>query len=147
MKEERDRNKKAVATAQLKSIERDLQRQMEALVRTEELPEWLVEGINTFIDTFMPRRINFRVYPFESVPSFQIRSNLKRDCFVEEDLDNILLAYGTRPNVKLTLLGLITSIPDKAGHPFDPTREFEEISETETSEAQKFEHEFRKLSH
>jgi hypothetical protein len=68
----------------------------------------------------MPERINFRVYPFESVPEFQVIANLKRDCFVDGNLENILFAYGIRPNVKLTIIGLITSIPSRNGTEFNP---------------------------
>lgn len=34
-------------------------------------------------------------------------------------------AYGGRPTVKLSILGLITSVPFPDEHPFDPMSEFE----------------------
>lgn len=40
---------------------------------------------------------------------------------MDGDLDIVLNAYGNRPTVKLTILGLVTSLPPKEAHPFDFT--------------------------
>jgi hypothetical protein len=91
-------------------------------------PDWLLEGIRRWIEVFLPGRITLRVYPFEQGPAFQLICNLKRDSFVDADLGNLLFAYGTRPNVKLSVFGLVTSVPAKAGHEFNPLAEFENDS-------------------
>lgn len=123
---ETDRNKKAKALATLRAVEDRFLTLLRDAVGWGEVPRWLIDGIGLIIDTFMPARINLRVYPVEAVPQFQVLANLKRDCFVDGDLENVLFAYSTRPNVKLTVLGLITSMPEPSGDLFDPMREFEE---------------------
>jgi len=79
-----DRNQKAVAKSRLKALDANLER-----LATPELyaiEQWLLDGLKLWIDTFVPNRINFRIYPFESCPSFQVICNLKRECFVDQDL-------------------------------------------------------------
>lgn len=120
-----DRNQKAVARSRLKALEANLEQ-----VATPELyaiEQWLLDGLKLWINTFVPNRINFRIYPFESCPSFQVICNLKRECFVDQDLEHVLYGYGKRPNVLLAVFGLITSLPAEAGHPFNPMAEFEEM--------------------
>ena len=113
----------------------------------ETLDEWLLDGIQFFIDLFMPNRILLSLFPFEELPSFQILANLKRDCFVDGDLDTILHAYGNRPNVQLTVMGLITSIPPKGGIQFDPFGTINDVDDMDEakSEEEAFERAFRAI--
>ncbi len=90
----------------------------------------------------MPNRINLRTYPFEQNSRFEILSNLKRECFVDSDLENVTFAYGTRPNVRLTVLGMITSIPSKDNGVFDPMANLEENS---GGDEDQFEVSFRRM--
>jgi hypothetical protein len=103
--------------------------------------DWLVAGMRLFINTFMPSRINFRIYPFSSCPSFQVLCNLQRDCFLDSDLEHLLYGYGNRPNVPLAVFGLITSLPPKEQPAFNPMKEFEDDPELGKSAA--FEQGFR----
>jgi hypothetical protein len=112
---EKDKIKKT----KVRILEEELKK-LEQIKEITRLEDWFTDGLRLFIDTLMPERINFRVYPFESVPDFQVIANLKRDCFVDGYLENILFAYGIRPNVKLTIIGLITSIPSRNGSEFMP---------------------------
>ncbi len=118
-----DRNKRAVVKEKMNAIERTL----EALAKPKisSLQGWLLDGIRLWITTFMPARINFRIYPFPRCPSFQVLCNLKRDCFVDQDLEHLLYGYGSRPNVPLATFGLVTSVPPESAHPFNPMAEFE----------------------
>jgi hypothetical protein len=100
------------AKSDIKKMESDLLRLIE-INRINKLDKWFIEGLNLFADTLMHERINFRICPFENVPQFQITGNLKRECFLDGNLENILFAYGIQPNVKLTIFGLITSRPSK----------------------------------
>lgn len=111
--------KNKIARIKARNLE-DKLKEMEQFKEITPLEKWFTDGLGLFIDTLMPERINFRIYPFESVPEFQVIANLKRECFVDENLDNILFAYGVRPNVKLTIIGLITSIPSRDGTEFRP---------------------------
>lgn len=136
---EGDRNKKAKELEKLRVAEGKFQTLLREALGWEEVPRWLLDGMGLFINTFMPSRINLRVYPMEGVPQFQVLANLKRDCFIDGDLENVLFAYGTRPNVKLTVLGLITSMPERFGEVFDPMREFEEQGQESMSADMSFE--------
>jgi hypothetical protein len=128
-----DRNKKASERARVKV----LQKQTEAMLKpqVEKIDSWLLNGIQLWINTFMPTRINFRIYPFASSPSFQVLCNLKRECFVDQDLEHLLYGYGNRPSVALSVFGLITALPPKDGVLFDPLKEFENAGELTEREA------------
>ena len=139
IKREKDRNRKAVAKSRLSKLEKDLEKAAgESISR---LDEWLIDGIPLWINTFMPKRINLRIYPFTNCPSFQIICNLNRECFVDQDLEHLLYGYGNFPNVPLGVLGLITSIPPQTASTFDPLAEF--ADESNLTDKTKFESAFR----
>ncbi len=77
------------------------------------LPEWLFEGVREWIDTYIDGRLNLRVCPFEEFPEMEIIANLKRACFIDDDLKHLMYGYGSEPNRKLCVLGLVTSVPPK----------------------------------
>ena len=88
----------------------------------ENLPSWMVAGIEDLIDLFMPRRNAFILQPSEKLRDFEVISNLKQDCIVDGDWEHVLFAFGSQPNVKLTVFGLVTSIPtevDTNTNPFE----------------------------
>jgi hypothetical protein len=134
-----DRNQRAAKRAGLKNIQGQLEDMTKA--QLEAVDQWLIDGMRVFIETFMPSRINFRIYPFPDCPSFQILCNLKRDCFVDSDLEHLLYGYGNRPNVPLAVFGLITSLPPEGDLLFDPMREFTERDDLSSQEV--FESAFR----
>jgi hypothetical protein len=134
-----DRNQKAKAKARIQVFENNIEKLLQAQVTGVE--QWILDGVKLWITTFMPTRINFRIYPFPNCPSFQVLCNLKRDSFVDQDLEHLLYGYGTRPNIPLGIFGLITSIPPKSGEIFDPLAEFEDNNEM--SEEMIFEKAFR----
>ena len=68
------------------------------------------------IDMIMPSRNHMALQPFDSLKAFRLFSNLKEDCFVDSDSDNVLFHYGSQPNVKLTVFGLITSAPERTNN-------------------------------
>jgi hypothetical protein len=53
----------------------------------------------------------------------------------------LIFSYGSTPNIKLTILGLITSIPDKEGNKFEPLQEFSKDHDQKPEEI--FERAFR----
>ena len=117
-----DRNKRAQAKAKIQGLEKNLEKMLESQLTG--VDQWILDGIKLWITTFMPTRINFRVYPFPQCPSFQILCNLKRDSFVDQDLEHLLYGYGTRPNIPLGIFGLVTSTPSASTELFDPLSEF-----------------------
>ena len=134
-----DRNVKATLRVQIKAFEEKLGELTTPQVHTVE--PWIIDMMKTWIDTFMPTRINFRIFPFSECPSFQVLCNLKRECFIDSDLEHLLYGYGNRPNVKLSAFGLITSIPASDESAFDPLAEFAE--RTDLSRQETWEKAFR----
>lgn len=87
----------------------------EATASSFQAPEQhLLDGIQLWIKTFAPNRRTLRVIPFEQNKNFQVICDLKADCFVDGDVQRLLMSYGSFPSVKLGLIGLITGIPSKA---------------------------------
>jgi hypothetical protein len=134
-----DRNQRAVQKRRIRALERQAEESLQPQLSAVE--SWLIDGMRLWIDTFMSSRINFRIYPFPECPSFQVLCNLKRDCFVDSDLEHLLYGYGNRPNVPLAVFGLITSLPPESDAAFDPMKEFKEGSAL--SEKAAFEKGFR----
>jgi hypothetical protein len=137
----KDRNQKAVEKQKLKALESTIGDMGAEQLRGVE--QWLLDGIKLWINTFMPTRINFRTYPLPACPSFQVLCNLKRECFVDQDPEHLLYGYGNRPNVALTVFGLVTSIPPKEEDLFDPMTEF--ADESKLDEKVVFEKAFRAI--
>jgi len=135
----KDPTKRALAKAALAKLEESIGAL--ANVGPSKVDEWVINGMLLWISTFIPQRINFRVYPFPGCPSFQVMCNLKRGSFVDQDLEHVLYAYGVRPDIRLTVVGLVTSIPPRSGHPFDPLAEF--AHEDQLSNEARFEKAFR----
>ena len=119
----KDRNEKAVAEQRVKVIADKVEASLKGVETIQDLPDWLMSGIGHFIDTFLRERINFRVLPFTSLPEFEVLGNLKRDSFVDSSLDNLLFAYGTKPHIELSVMGLVTAVPDRGSHPIDEVRQ------------------------
>jgi hypothetical protein len=128
-----DRNQKAAQRARLK----DIQGEIDEMTKSQlvAVDQWLIDGMRVWIETFMPTRINFRIYPFPECPSFQVLCNLKRECFVDSDLEHLLYGYGNRPNVTLAVFGLITSLPVAGDPRFDPMSEFNERADLSPEES------------
>jgi hypothetical protein len=122
----KDRNARAVQVSKIQEQDKALDQL--AIRKTDGPASWLLEGIRMFIDTFMASRINFRVFPFESCPSFQLLCNLKTDCFVDADFEHMLYSYGNRPDVPLAIFGLITSSPQPNAKAFDPLQDLAEAT-------------------
>lgn len=98
------------------SAVKDLEKKIKEEIEVAKLPSWLFDGIQTWIDTLSRHRLNIRMVPFEQYPELQVIANLKRECFVDDDLEHLLYGYGSQPNKKLSVLGLVTSIPPREEH-------------------------------
>lgn len=108
-----DRNQKKKGERELERRTKNLAKEIDKLVAdqvSEKFPEWQVEGIKDIIDLLMPMRNNLLIRPFDDLADFIVMSNLKRDFLVDTDLDHVLFAYGSQPQVPLTVFGLVTSI-------------------------------------
>ena len=135
----KDRDQKINAQAELRKLESAISE----LTKSDlgNLDDWLLQGIRHWVSTFVESRLNFRVYPFLNCPACHIICNLKRDCFVDQDLEHLLYGYGTQPNVPMSVVGLITSLPQIRSIKFDPLAEFNE--DLDADDKRNFEKAFR----
>jgi hypothetical protein len=128
---ERDKSRQQRARAELRKHEKQISDLLDGFLASTtagDVPKWLVEGIRLWVSVFNPGQLHLRLYPFETVPEFHILANLKRSLFGDGDVENALFAYGKRPNIRLTLFGLVTSMPKADGEAFDPLKEFRDSS-------------------
>ena len=104
--------------ARQKKIEGDASLHQQARV----IPESTLKAFKEIIDLIMPNRNCLAMQPFENLKEFKVYSNLKQDCYIDRDPDNILFHYSSQPNVNLTVFGLVTSMPEenkqRQGHLF-----------------------------
>ncbi len=97
----------------LSAIERSFDKELESQMDAVFLDEVFIERVQVFLDTFSAGRLNFRLAPFDVYNDFQILANLKKEYLVNGSFDDIIYTYGSRPNIKLSVFGIITSCPRK----------------------------------
>lgn len=103
---------KSLQEKRISELKRTLEDMVKNVTVVDVPEEWIISGISNWIDQFYPNQIHFNIKPFEN-NSIQIKANLKREYFIDTDIEHLLFTYGTVPNIKLTLFGLITSKPPK----------------------------------
>lgn len=86
--------------------------------------QWILDGLKTWIDTFLPGIINLRVYPSLERPDEQIFGHLKRENFEDKDSSSFHFTYGSVPTENLSLIGIVTSVPAETEDSFSPLAEF-----------------------
>lgn len=140
LKKEIDSKKKSLKRAhnqkelnQLKITEKKFDELIQKLAGTNLLDETFIERIKVFMSTFNSNRLNFKLLPFDDFPEFQIISNLKNEFLVNGTFENIIYTYGSQPNIKLTIFGIVTSCPQLKDNRVKPTDEFNYVDETELS--------------
>lgn len=92
---------------------KEIEKQIKKEIEWSKVPPETFEGIRNWIDTLSKHRLNIRLVPFVEHRELQVIANLKRDCFVDEDLDHLLFGYSAQPNIKLSVFGLVTSVPSE----------------------------------
>lgn len=135
---ERNRERRTKMLAAVRALEKKVDQALDAVLQDSDLspiPEWLVEGIGFWIDTFRKGHFIMRLWPLPELPDFEVQANLKRDQFFDTDIGHVMYTYGSRPTLPLTCLGLITSLPEIGGHPLDPIREAREAQPRGTDAA------------
>ncbi len=112
IKAETDREKKAKLKLLLNSKKNEIKSIINSASEVLETPDdWLLNGIEKWVSLYNEDQLHFRFQFDESEDGCEIFTNLKRECFVDSNIENIKFAYGRHPNIKLTLFGLITSVP------------------------------------
>lgn len=87
--------------------------------------KWIIDGLKTWVRVFLPDVFNIRLYPFMDLLNFHVMSNVKRDFFLDDNTESVHYLFGSKPTIKVTMLGVITSIPRKGEDSFEPMKEFE----------------------
>ena len=144
-----DRNQKKIKEREV----RDQKKRLNDIVdkelqeKSQIIPGWQAKGIKDIIDVLMPNRNNLLIQPFDELEQFKVISNLKQDCFIDNDSDNVLFHYGSQPKVKLTVFGLVTSIPIKPNDetPPDSPDESDPNQLKEKSDIERFEQVFNNV--
>ena len=137
-----DRNARAKALRPIENKESLLEKMIGEVTQIVAPDDWLLEGIQKWIEQFNPKQIHFRLKPFDG-HDIEVISNLKREYFLDTDIDHLLFTYGLRPNIKLTLLGLITSVPLREEN--DTSTENADAQEILRGESEQFQLAFRNV--
>lgn len=127
----------------LKAIEKIFDKTLEKESGATLLDETFIERLEIFLNTFSPNRLNFRLAPFDTYNDFQILANLKNEHLVNGSFENVIYTYGSRPNIKLSVLGVITSCPQKIDKRVDLNDEYLGYQDDELSAEVGFEKAFR----
>ncbi len=134
---------KSKKKAQLEQCENSL----EELISTKKVgkvDDWIIEGLKTWVRVFLSDVFNVRLYPFQDSENFHVMANVKRNFFLDDNTESVHYLFGSKPSIKVTMLGVITSIPKQEDDLFDPMREFDITNlEEEGMGAQSIESGFR----
>lgn len=136
IREIKNRNTRATKQAQIQSLKEQLNVARSAK-QIDTVSQWLLDGVAKWIDTYLPGIINLRIYPQKDNTSEHILGSLKRECVEVGDLNYLHYTYGSFPTEDLTIVGIITSVPEQEGELFNPLEEFERenLKDSESVEA------------
>lgn len=124
VKRERDRNVKASKEAKLRELKVALDNIARETASVGQVESWILEGLQTWVNTFLPGIINLRLYPSLDHPDEQFFGHLKREYFEDRDQASFHFTYGSVPTEHISVVGIITSIPRELGDEFRPLAEF-----------------------
>ncbi len=125
LKEDTDRSSRAAAQARLLQMRSDLNEAVNAARVVSGVEQSALDGLKTWIDSYLLGIINLRLYPKSEFSDEQITGNLKRECFHDQNLASMQFAYGTCPSFPMTLIGIVTSVPAEGTNVFNPLAEFD----------------------
>lgn len=143
--ENSNRNAKAKDLSKIKSIEKKIDQALKEETEIHLFDDSWVEKVKNFLDTFSPNRLNFRLLPLDDFGEFQILSNLKDKYMLDGSFENTIYTYGSKPNIKLTIIGIITSCPQQKDDRVNHSDEFLTYDISEMSEESQFEKAFRNV--
>ncbi|MFZ2268794.1 MAG: hypothetical protein WAV95_14560 [Azonexus sp.] len=124
LREEKDRNKRALAEANLRRRKAELAMIASSTSTVGAVENWILEGFRSWVDTFLPGIINLRIYPSVERPDEQVFGHLKREYFEDADTSSFHFTYGSLPTENVSLIGIVTAIPGESFDPFNPLAEF-----------------------
>ncbi|MDD3815574.1 MAG: hypothetical protein PHZ02_13125 [Desulfocapsaceae bacterium] len=120
-----DRNKKAKAQQQAKELRAGLEKLIASSTAVDIVPQWILDGMKTWVDAFLPNITNIRVYPFTDQNDEHLFGHLEAKNFTIADPTAFHFTYGSFPTEEFTMLGIVTSVPAKDEELFKPLEEFE----------------------
>ncbi len=115
---------KAEAKRKIAVLEQEVETILEQARPIKGAPEWILDGMKTWIDAFLPNIINVRVYPSQLDMDEHIFGHLNSSNFIIRDSNAFHFTYGSFPTEELTMIGIITSVPDDGEEKFNPLEEF-----------------------
>lgn len=127
----KERNVRNTKQQELKTFKKSLNNLLINATNIGVVDQWVLDGLKTWIDTFLPGIVNLRIYPSSDRPDEHIFGHLKKDCFEDTDTNSFHFTYGSVPTEHLTMIGIVTSVPDESGDNFNPLIEFNKDSVTE----------------
>ncbi|MDD4965234.1 MAG: hypothetical protein PHI11_15100 [Gallionella sp.] len=132
-----DRNQKAAAKQQAKELRASLDSLVARSRAVEMVPQWILDGMKTWIDAFLPNITNIRVYPSGGELDEHIFGHLDAKNFTISDPTAFHFTYGSFPTEEFTMLGIITSVPTEEDDSFVPLAEFDkdELADYESVES------------
>ncbi|WP_339843903.1 hypothetical protein [uncultured Halopseudomonas sp.] len=132
-----DRNAKAKAKKQAKELRTGLDTLLTTSTAVDAVPQWILDGMGTWIDAFLPNITNIRVYPFHEENDEHVFGHLEASNFTVSDSTAFHFTYGSFPTEEFTMLGIITSVPSDEEEGFAPLQEFEkeELEDYESVES------------
>ncbi len=128
LKEDSDRDSRAASQSRIAQMKADLDEAISHATTATGVEPWVLDGMKAWIDTHLAGIINLRVYPSASFPDEQIFGNLKRECFVDQNQESLHFALGATPTSSVTLVGMITTVPEEEADSFNPLAEFDQES-------------------
>ncbi|UXD88619.1 DUF6414 family protein [Thalassolituus hydrocarboniclasticus] len=135
-----DRNSQAKAKKKAKDLRAGLDSLLDSSTAVGMVPQWILDGMKTWIDAFLPNITNIRVYPFKDEDDEHIFGHLDASNFTVSDPTAFHFTYGSFPTEEFTILGVITSVPSNEGENFFPLQEFEK---EDLKDYESVEHAFR----
>lgn len=136
LKSIKDRNKHSREAQRIATVRREITKLVATATHVGMVDQWILDGVKTWIDTFLPGIINFRVYPNLDFPDEHVFGHLKKRCFEDAEFGSLHFTYGSFPTENLTMVGVVTSVPPEGGETFRPLAEFEksELADYESIE-------------
>jgi hypothetical protein len=136
LKSIKDRNERSRAEQRVVEMRDGLAKLVATATNVGMVDQWVLDGMKTWIDAFLPGIVNFRVYPNLDFPDEHVFGHLKKRCFEDAEFGSLHFTYGSFPTENLTMVGVVTSVPVEAGETFRPLAEFEkpELADYESIE-------------
>ena len=119
-----DRNSKAKKKQKAKQLRKSLETFTESSSAVDAVPQWILDGMKTWINAFLPNITNIRVYPFPDEKDEHLFGHLDASNFSTPDSTAFHFTYGSFPTEEFTMLGVITSVPSNLDEDFNPLEEF-----------------------